>query len=135
MPDEHNCSGHDSHTHALDKTGASVSVLCLLHCLLLPVLAPIIPFLEAVEESELSHLFFAILIVPIAVLTFDKGYREHKKKLVPTLGYIGLGFICFSFFIHDHGFLAKESLITSIGSILLVVAHILNIRLCTHRKH
>lgn len=138
---KHSCCEHqvpqdsDKHTHALDKTGVSVSTLCLLHCLLLPLLTPFIPLFETIEESGLSHLFFALLVAPIAVLTFNKGYREHKIMLVPTLGYLGLIFIGSGFLMDDHGFLSKESILTSAGSILLVLAHLFNIRLCIHNRH
>lgn len=117
----------------LDRTGICVSVLCLVQCLLLPVVvvaAPLmaIPFLEA----EVFHLLLLGLIVPIGTVAFYFGYRAHASRAPVLLGFAGIGVVLLAaVFGHDHLSPMASALWTSLGGILLISAHLLNLR---HRR-
>lgn len=117
-----------------DKLGISLSFLCLIHCLLLPVLSLLAPSLGHLthqhggEDSfNYTHLILAIFIWPAALLAFIPAYKHHKKKWVLILGFLGLIIITFSL-IWGHDILGHngETISSVIGSLILVFAHYQN---------
>lgn len=114
-----------------DKLGIFGSTLCLIHCLVLPFILPLLsaqaysPHLSGLE-SFFHGIIFPVLLL-IAVLAFSRGYKQHHSKLILTLGISGVSLL-FSgliaeYFIHT----GRAEIITASGSALLVVAHLLNI--------
>jgi len=74
-----------------DAVGVGASTLCVIHCLLLPVvlafaptLAHFLPGNEAVRRS------LAYLLTGVGILAFRAGYRVHRKKFVLVLLMAGI---------------------------------------------
>lgn len=113
-----------------DKLGIFGSTLCLIHCLLLPVLLPL--FSASSYSSHVSGLesWFHDLIFPalllVAALAFSRGYKIHHSKTILCLGVAGIIFISLGLF-SDHESVDASNLTTPIGSFLLVIAHLSNI--------
>ncbi len=69
-----------------DFAAISLSGLCLLHCLALPVLAAFLPLLAVWAEAEWVHAAFVAFALP---LTGTALWRAHRQRPLP-LGLIVL---------------------------------------------
>lgn len=70
---------------ASDKIGIIVSIGCLVHCLLLPIILPILPFFGfAIDHDSNFHLFLSGLILIIAfaamIPEFLRTYMVRPQK-------------------------------------------------------
>lgn len=108
-----------------DASAIGLSLLCLIHCLLLPVAAALLPMLAIWSEAEWVHLLFVALAAPLAGLALWRSHRQHPlPRLLVLLAVLGLGGLL-------SGALGwpRESLetpLTVAGSLLLATAHIWN---------
>jgi hypothetical protein len=108
-----------------DSLGGCLSFLCLVHCLILPWMAALLPITLFLDESMHVWLFFAL--VPAATLAAWNGYREHGQALPVTLITAGIALVGLGAF-----WPMSETLKTALtiaGSLLLVAGHIINGRL------
>ena len=119
-----------------DKAAVSLSVLCVLHCLAVPLLAAMLPSLIATSlEGEAFHLWMVVAVIPISVYALSLGCRRHQNYGVAVVGCAGLFVLCLSLFLGHEGLgETGEKLATVFGAALLAVSHILNFRLCQSRK-
>ncbi len=126
-----------SHGSYLDRIGIWLSGICMVHCVITPIILVLLPMMTFVR-SEWVHLVLACVLPLVAFAAFLPGYRRHQDKLVIALGLIGLSLIIFAAFdplkILN---LITEGLVTSIGSIALISGHLRNRRLnhCDHPHH
>lgn len=113
----------------LDFVGIGLSVLCALHCTATPLLL-LLPVLGgAFFQSDFFHLILFVMIVPIASFTFIRCYRLHRDKIVMILGTLAL--LALSAGLGADYFAEEfETPLTVLGSGLIILAHILNIRNC-----
>jgi hypothetical protein len=133
---------HSIKLSIVDKFGIWASVLCSIHCFLVPVIAIFFPFLEGVFGHTFFHAFAAIFIVPLGLFAFIHGYRHHHSKQIFLLGLAGLCTILAGLQFHEHQLqhshfhISLENVITVIGSTLLVTAHLMNLKkLKGHCQH
>ena len=99
----------------LDHAAITLSGLCLVHCLLLPVI---------------------IVAVPLGVLAASRarlGFRRHANQAIIAGGIAGIGmlFIGGTVVHASYGILA-DSLLTIAGSLVLATSHYFNNRLMRH---
>jgi hypothetical protein len=95
--------------------------------MLLPFLILLIPSLEhLMGEHEYTHLFFAILIWPTALLAFIPAYKHHKKKWILVTAVLGLVLITSSLLAHEYFNETIEAVVSIVGSFILVFAHYQN---------
>jgi cytochrome c biogenesis factor len=120
-------------TSSLDYIGISLSVLCAIHCTLGPLLILFLPAIGGIFENELFHIGLFLLIMPVAMLTFLRCYKIHKNKLVLYLGVVALVFLLSGLLLGEISETLETSL-TVIGSVLITIAHIKNIRHCSCLK-
>lgn len=114
----------------LDRLGLSASVLCLVHCLVLPFVLVGLSAWASVEAMETwLHAGVALLAVPAALLVAVPGYREHRRKHVPALLALGVALLVASFVLHDAFGEMGHYGFTVGGSLLLVAGHVQNYRL------
>ncbi|MFM8354784.1 MAG: MerC domain-containing protein [Gammaproteobacteria bacterium] len=111
-----------------DKAAITLSAVCLLHCLALPVallLAPTLGPAVLGTESPVHWLLLA-LATPVSAYALWHGYSEHGRRMAPLLGAIG---IVIMFTAVSHVFdRALETLLTVAGVTVLLVAHAMNLR-------
>ncbi len=126
-------ASHNKHQHnrnevpSSDWIGFGLSGLCTLHCLALPLLTSILPFTEASHENErLFHVLMAVMIVPLGLWAFLRGYRIHKRLRLTLIGFVGLGLVLVGLLGDDH---AHGTWWTSLGSVVLMLSHLRNWRL------
>jgi hypothetical protein len=115
---------------AVDRFGAFASMLCAVHCALLPVIFGVLPALGlgflANHAFESAFITFAITLATIS-LAF--GLRKHGSYraflfLVPGIGLLIVGVLVGSS--HVDGWHAA---LVSLGGSLIALSHVVNIRL------
>ena len=115
-----------------DRVGIWASTLCVIHCLLTPVLlsmsAVVVDFLPSEEWVHRSLALFIALIGAIALL---RGFRTHRRATVIGLMACGLACIFVGAYQGDRlpSHLAEVA-VTFLGSALMISAHRLNHTFC-----
>jgi hypothetical protein len=112
--------------------GIWTSALCVVHCLLTPILisgsAVLAHFLPA-EESV--HRTLAVLVALFGAIALLIGFRKHRRATTLLLMFGGLGCIAGAAWFGDrlpsHPY---EVAITMVGSALMISAHRLNHTFC-----
>lgn len=113
----------------LDKVAVGLSGLCLLHCLLLPFVVAVLPFLGQFGNDHF-HAELLLFVVPVSVIALGVGYRRHHRAAVLVFGAIGLLILAVGgTYVHDtYGEMADRAM-TVTGSIVLAFTHFKNFRL------
>jgi hypothetical protein len=113
----------------LDKAAVALSGLCLLHCLLVPVIITALPIFSQFSERHL-HAEMLVIVLPISLIALTIGFRRHANKRIVGWGIVGLLLLIVgATFAHNlYGVLA-DRLLTIGGSVILAVAHYRNSRL------
>lgn len=111
---------------SLDKTGIWVTTLCALHCLLLPVILPILSLigLSFIGEEVLERTILGISLV-VGFVALVIGMRKHLR-LYPLLLLFAGGVI---YWHKDSLGEVGEPIIILLGASLIVAAHWVNLRL------
>jgi len=116
----------------LDTSGAALSLLCALHCLLLPTLITLAPSLKLGWLAQgWVHITILVLVVPVVIAALWRGYSQHKDYTALVVG--GLGLLSLVAAVVVGHALHIEGTLTLIGSIMLIAAHTINYIMC--RKH
>jgi hypothetical protein len=116
----------------VDQIGVWTSTLCVVHCLLTPVVLS----LSAVSahflpSEERTHRTLAVAIAALGAIALVKGYRNHRSLRVLLLMVAGLAFIFGGAFWGDHlPSHGVEVLVTLIGSGFMIAAHRTNHTFC-----
>ena len=121
----------------LDRLGATGSLLCALHCALLPVLIALLPSMgfaglmgDGIEEG------FVLFASLLGLFTIVQGYRRHRAVralwlLVPGLAALWLGI--------GHEPLHHDAILHAVtmtfGGTLVGLAHLANLRLSHGHVH
>ena len=121
----------------LDRLGATGSLLCALHCAVLPVLIALLPTLGIAtwmnDGFEEGFVAFATLL---GLFTLIQGYRRHRAVralglLVPGLAALWLG-IGYEPLHHDA---ILHAVTMTFGGTLVGLAHLANLRLIHGHVH
>jgi len=117
-----------------DLLGITLSLTCLVHCLALPLLILLAPALGTwIAMPEWVHAAILMLALPAATFAMKDGWRRHGRALPAMLAATGVGFLAAGLAAHE-GWLAlpdpesTDRLLTSLGAVALVTAHLLNWR-------
>jgi hypothetical protein len=113
-----------------DKFGMSVSTICLIHCLVLPVIVAIAPFVAFLScfENPIVEYILRLLAVVNAGFSVMIGFKAHKNYFVSAMFLGAILIFTISFLAHD--FIHKHTWIGLIGSVLAFFAHNYNRKLC-----
>lgn len=121
----------------LDRLGATGSLLCAVHCALLPLLIALLPALGlgAVlgERFEQAFVLFATLVGGYSVLA---GYRRHRlwqalALMLPGLSILWLGVL----YAPVHESTWPHALVMTMGGTLVGLAHLANLKLNAGHVH
>ena len=115
----------------LDRLGAFGSLLCAIHCALLPLLIAMLPSLGVAawlgQEFERGFVLFATLLGLFSVIW---GYRRHGAVRALSLLLPGLGILWLAVFYGPlHHALVPHAVAMTIGGTLVGMAHLANLRL------
>jgi len=121
-----------NHQTLTDRMAISLSFLCTLHCLALPVLLAVVPSLTALSlDDEAFHLWMLVAVVPISGFALAVGYRKHNSYPVLVIGSLGLLVMILAVLLgHDWLGDAGEKMLTVLGASVVALAHYLNQRFC-----
>lgn len=107
-----------------DIAGALLSQLCLVHCLLLPVVLSLAPTLSTgIFGDESFHLLALLLTTPVALWAFRQGIRRHGSSRPSALGVSALCLLWLVFFSEEflgHDLMAAFNVT---GGFLMAWAH------------
>lgn len=114
-----------------DALGIGTSILCAIHCALLPVLMTTLPVFGI---NIIHNIFFewSMIVLAFAVGSYSlfHGYIKHHRSPVPVLLF-STGFI---FLVLKQFFVPYEIPFLIIAVILIISAHFYNYRLCHRSK-
>ena len=123
----------------IDNLGITISSVCAIHCLFLPMIFLIAPY--SFLASHEFHEALIYFILPCAFVAFILGCRRHKDLLVGVMGTFGIVLLGSALLMHDvfhsdqHSEEFSTILITVCGSILLIFSHLRNRKLCMQEEY
>jgi hypothetical protein len=115
-----------------DALGVTTSLLCAVHCAVLPLLFTSLPFLgiDFVKDKVFEYGMIGLAFL-IGVIALSHGYRRHHHKLFPIYIFTG-GF----FFLVAKEWLPKFEIPLLIAAVsLILLAHYLNYQQCRNHGH
>lgn len=104
----------------VDHVGIVLSCICLVHCLLLPIM---IVLLQVDFHMEGFHEGMLVLTMLVSGHALWHGYKKHCKHIVLAFGIIGVTCMAVALLVHS-----IEVILTTIGASLILSAHVLNMR-------
>jgi hypothetical protein len=115
-----------------DKLAIFLSSLCVVHCLLTPILLIAIPSLAGVTmlNDETFHRLMLFFVVPCGVLALAIGYTHHRQRWLAVSGLIGLAVLSSPLWL-GHAYLGEkgELVVSILGSLMIVAVHTINYKL------
>jgi hypothetical protein len=142
----------DNHRHHptgwLDGLAVSMAVICAVHCLLTPILLVALPILATTLWVDSSfHWWMLLLVIPTTVLSIGMGCRRHKDSGTVFAASMGLGLLVIAAYVghgfgadaahahavgvaHAHSPFAANSILSVVGGLAVIVAHVRNFLLC-----
>lgn len=117
----------------LDKFAILLSGVCLLHCLLTPVLVTLLPIFSTFVffDDSMFHDLMLWLVLPTSVVALFLGCRKHKRLSIALTGALGIAILIgVAFMGHELFGIHGEKLATSAGGIVLAFSHFLNYKAC-----
>ena len=119
----------------LDNFGLTISAACAIHCILLPILLILSPYIELTFFT--SHGFHESLmycILPTSVIAFTLGCKRHNDDMVKLGGICGIFVLLIAIALHE--FSEPLSIIlTLFASSLLIFTHLRNRTLCSNHDY
>jgi len=115
-----------------DMVGMGLSGLCMVHCLVFPLLVSFAPaILRGLPGDDLTHRVLAIGIALAGGLAFRSGYKVHRRGGILALFLVGIALISAAAVLGEPVLSAYgETGITVCGSLLLITAHWRNRSFC-----
>lgn len=111
---------------AFDVSAIGLSSLCLIHCLVLPVVAVGLPFLGGWSQADWLHLVFVGLAAPISALALFRRAAKRPPAGLLLLAAAGLFLLALGALgLPTHAF---ETPLSVMGGLLLAGAHTWNLR-------
>jgi hypothetical protein len=115
-----------------DQLGVIASALCLVHCILTPVVLSLSAvWVHYLPAEERFHRVLATMVAAIGCIAIVTGYRKHRRLRVIGLMVGGLGLIFAGAYLGNrlpsH---AAEVAVTMTGSSLMIAAHLINHTFC-----
>jgi hypothetical protein len=115
-----------------DWLGIGASVICAIHCALLPLLLTSLPLFGI---NIIHHLGFELGMIALALVigsySMYHGYKKHHHRLTPWLLFLlGGGFLILKQLFPDYQLLL---LVPAVA--LIIYAHLLNVRSCRSHNH
>ena len=120
-----------------DRIGISVSGICMVHCMVLPVMLAAVPLWSTVETlHDWLHPLFLVALLPISFMALVATADKPRPKSVRVL--LGLGLLVIvlaSLFGEEEGGRILETAVTLLGSGMLVAGHWRNGQTCRGCVH
>lgn len=118
---------------SLDKFAIFLSGVCLLHCLIAPILITLLPIISssALVEEVMFHKLMLWVVLPTSFIALFLGCRKHKQFAIASSGILGISIlVAVALFGHEWFGVAGEKIATTLGGLVLALSHYLNYRAC-----
>ncbi len=121
-----------NHLGFLDNAAVVLSGVCLLHCLTLPILIAVLPFMSQFGEGHF-HAQMLLIVLPVSVIALTLGYRRHRSKSVIAWGSVGMLLLVLGATVAHSSFgLVADRAVTICAALILAFAHYFNNRYSRH---
>ena len=119
-----------------DRFSISLSLLCVIHCLVLPFMLVLLPSLTALQlENEVFHTWMVVAVLPTSIYALTMGCRKHKRYRLLVLGITGLMLLTLTVILgHEITGELGEKILTVLGASLVAAGHLGNFRLCQQHR-
>jgi hypothetical protein len=119
-------------TFSADNLGVWASALCVVHCVVTPVVISMsVVMARFIPGEERTHRTLAVGVAALGAMALVKGFRTHGRRRILGLMALGLAFIFAGAFfggrLPSHGW---EVAVTMTGSALMICAHRMNHTFC-----
>lgn len=117
---------------ALDGAGAAASLLCAIHCALMPIVLTLLPLagLAFLADERVDWALIGISAV-LGVSSLCLGYRRHRSRRALAFLSAGLALLVLGHFLKEHGQPGLVSAFVLVaGGLTIATAHWINRRLC-----
>lgn len=109
-----------------DRSAIGVSLLCMVHCLAMPVLALLFPLgIFATFAHNHWHWLFLAAAAPVSLLAIWRTDPSLRDRRFVGGVLFGIAMLATGVAVHDH---RLQIILTLIGAISLFGAHLLNLR-------
>lgn len=104
-----------------DRMAVFFSGLCLIHCILTPLIigVGVMGLAGEILESEWVHIVMLFPVVALAVFSLPSAYRSHRAHWPMVMAAMGIAALCSAFFLPE----TLELWITIPAATLLIIAH------------
>jgi hypothetical protein len=114
----------------LDRIAITLSTICIVHCLVMPVVIAMLP-IAAISFGSDGH-FHALmlwLVVPTSAVGFALGYRVHGRAPIVASGALAVAVLALvALWGHEAWDATTEVAVNVAASVLLAAAHWRNFR-------
>ncbi len=119
-----------------DKLGIVVSGLCLVDCLVLPLLSALLVSLQAsVSWFASLHLYLLPVIGVTAFMAFNHSYKAHRSYGIVCMGAAGYILLVLGEVFESRLRYFLFNWVTLLGSALLIAAHLRNLLMHAGHRH
>jgi len=114
-----------------DSVGIATSVACAIHCAILPLMISSLPFfgVNLIHSSVFEWSMIAIAFF-VGAYSLYHGYTRHHRSMIPFLIF-SVGFLLL---VSKQFFSFYEMAFLIPAVILIICAHLLNLRYCSRSK-
>lgn len=123
--------------HLIDRFGAAGSLLCAVHCALLPLALALVPSLGlAFLMRDGVELAVVAFVTGLGLSSLWMGYRRHHVLRALVLLGLGLGALWAGLAYPPlHHSRVPHAVVMTLGGVLVALAHLLNLRLNHRHVH
>jgi hypothetical protein len=116
----------------LDALGMATSVICAIHCAVLPLVLTSLPLFGInIIHNNLFEAGMITLAFIIGCFALYHGYKRHHHRLLPLLIFTA-GFL---FLILKEIFVGYEKTLLIPAAVFILSAHVFNYRFCRKANH
>ncbi len=114
-----------------DKMGIATSIICAIHCALLPALTATLPvFGVDIVDNAIFEWSMIALAFFVGIYSLYHGFVKHHRNYIPVYIFT----TGFTFLILKQFFKQYEYLFLAIAVVFIITAHFYNYRLCHQSK-
>lgn len=119
-----------------DKLGIVVSGLCLVDCLVLPLLSALLISLQSSASWFANlHLYLLPVIGVTAAMAFHHSFKAHRSYGIVTMGAVGFLLLVVGEVFENRLRFFLFNWVTLLGSALLIAAHLRNLLMHAGHAH
>ena len=115
-----------------DKLAISLSLACVIHCLLVPSFVILSSgYYAATLDNEFVHNLILFFAIPVSLFALALGYKNHGAPQYFFIGITGLIILVMAVILGEPLYgETGEILFTILGSVFVVFAHYKNHQIC-----